>query len=159
MSDKNKYLNLKGKAMWARIFEDNRDMNGWEGNARETDGQYTMNLLLDDEGLYELQRSGSQAADFAKATDDGLHSVKFKRPHVKTNKSGDILEWAGGPPKVVHADGKTKWDFEEDGAIGNGSEVEVRINVYKAGRVGTRLEAIRIIDLVEAPTSGGWDID
>lgn len=157
---KTKYYNFRGKGHWAKVFEGNRDLEGPDGVWKASDGMYLINLEVEDDVFDEIADSGSQAADFAKENDDGVKVVRFKRPHVKFDREGNVLEWAGGAPKVFHKDG-TPWDEGTDGYIGNGSEVEVRVAVYKAGRVGTRLEAVRVLDLVEYENKGysGFDFD
>jgi hypothetical protein len=141
---KNKYENFKGTAMWAQVFEGNRDRADWTA---DTDGQYKISLILSDEEFDRLKATGSQAADYAKTTDDGQKMVTFKRPHAKHDRSGKLMDWASGAPKVFHSDG-TLWK-DEDGLIGNGSEVEVRVCIYNAGRVGTRLEGVKVERHVE----------
>ena len=131
-----------GKSMYARCFEQNRDMEGYEGGAKATDGQYQIGVILDKAGRAALKASGSAAQ--IKFDDDGnVKPVTFRRDHKHR-----LFEWAGGAPKVTKADG-TEWDFETDGFINNGSEVEVTYTVYTTGKAnGTRLESVKV--LVEA---------
>ena len=128
-----------GKSMWARCFESNRDMEGFEGGAKATDGQYQIGVILDKTNRLILKASGSAAQ--IKFDDDGnAKPVTFRRPHKHPH-----YEWAGGAPKVTKADG-TLWDFEEDGFINNGSEVEVNFTVYTTSKSnGTRLESIKVL--------------
>jgi hypothetical protein len=151
-------LSFTAPCRWAKVFEDNRDMIGpvmSDGRPHNPDirekmeGQYTIEMLLDDDQLEELKASGSQAADYAKP-EDGKHLVRFKRPHKKYNRKGELLEWACGAPEV-------SWDFEEDGPIGNGSTVTVTVVVYQAGpMVGTRLKSVDVVEHVpiETPDEG-----
>lgn len=146
---------LKGQSMWARIFPDNRDMKGYEGAYEEFDGAYTIDLLMDKENKMKLKDSGS--AKKGKFDDDGNFSVKFIRKHK------DRFEWASGAPEVVKADG-TAWDFETDGPINNGSDIEVELSVYTtAYSPGTRLEKVKVLKLAEdearepAGADEGWD--
>ncbi len=149
-------LKLKGKVYWARVFEDNRDMTGakdpsgnpYQPDIRDVnDGQYTLELHTDD--LEELFNAGSQTVDYSKPSHiDGHTSVRFKRMHKKYSREGKLLDWASGPPKVSKSDGSA-WSFEDDGAIGNDSEVEVTVSVYGTGRfVGTRLDSITVLNHV-----------
>lgn len=131
-----------GKAMWARVFESNRDMEGFEGGAKATDGQYQIGVVLDKANRAVLKASGSAAQ--IKFDDDGnVKPVTFRRDHKHR-----LYEWAGGAPKVTKAD-NSEWNFEEDGFINNGSDVEVTYTVYTTSKAnGTRLESIKV--LVEA---------
>ena len=128
-------LKLEGKANWARVFEDNRDMKGFEGAYEECEGAYTLELVLDAENFGKLKASGSMKK--GSVDTDGI-KVKFVRKH-----KGPFPE-VSGPPKVVKADNSV-WDFEKDGAIGNGSDVEISLSVYpvmKGKRFGTRLDKV-----------------
>jgi len=130
---------VEGKAMWARCFEGNRDMEGYEGQAKATDGQYQIGVILDKANRATLKGSGSAAQ--IKFDDDGnVKPVTFRRPHKHPT-----YEWAGGAPKVTKADG-TEWDFSTDGFINNGSDVEVTFTVYSTSKAnGTRLESVKVI--------------
>jgi hypothetical protein len=160
---KSQTVRIKGKANWAKVFEENREMLDWEGNPDPNNGTYGIELLMDDENFTKIADSGSQAKKYAKIDeeDPSLMRYRFKRRHEHRTRSGDLLEWASGAPAVYHKDG-TKWDFETDGYIGNGSEVELKLSVYRAGTaVGTRLEAIRVIEAVpyEANSRADFDFD
>lgn len=152
---KSTFVSIKGKAMWAQVFPENKDATGWENELASTGGQYCVWMDLDEDSKVELGRLGSQALDYPREMEDNhgdpVTVYRFKRFHEKYDRSGNLLEWASGAPKVKKADG-TAWNVEEDGFIGNGSELELRVCVYKAGRViGTRLEEIKVLDLVEPP--------
>ena len=149
------YVTVKGKAYWAKVFPENKDATGWDNELTATGGQYVINLDLDTDSVLELTKLGSQTVDYPKEMQDeegkDITTYKFKRLHEKYDKRGNLLEWASGAPKVKKADG-TPWDIEEDSWIGNGSTVELRVCVYKAGKVvGTRLEEVKVIDHVPAP--------
>lgn len=130
---------VTGQAMWSRVFEANRDMEGYEGNAKATDGQYQIGVILDKTNRALLKGSGSAAQ--IKFDDDGnVKPVTFRRPHKHP-----AYDWAGGAPKVTKADG-TDWDFEKDGFINNGSDVEVTFTVYSTSKAnGTRLESVVVV--------------
>ena len=138
-----RYKKFVGPVKWARVFEDNRDMEGFEGAARETEGQYSIEIGLTDTQMADLKASGSMK----KGRAEGEYTwVKFTRPHKHA-----VYDWAGGEPKVTNAAGD-KWDFEDDGSIGNESEAEVDIAVYDTRRPsikGTRLEGVKVVRLVE----------
>lgn len=145
---------LTGTAYWAQLFPENVDW-GYEDEHKDTGGVYTVKLVLDEEAKDKLRESNSQAYDYPKRIKDTegneIEVYQFKRFHEKRDRAGKILEFASGQPKVVHAD-DTPWDVEDDGFIGNGSELEVTLTVYKAGRVyGTRLEKVKVLDYVAPP--------
>ena len=148
-------ITVRGRCYWARVFEQNRDLEGWEGTAKEFGGMYTINVELDDDGVKTLMGANSQSVDYPKTlTDENGKDItvyRFKRKHEAKARDGRILEWASGAPKVTNLVGDS-WDLDHDGLIGNGSEVEVTLAVYQAGRnYGTRLEKVKVIDHVEAP--------
>ena len=131
-----------GQALWAKVFERNRDTEskhpGVQQKLDQTDGQTSITLLMDEEGLAEFESSGSRRK--VDQLDDGP-AVQFTRPWKHR------IEAFGGAPRVVDADGNI-WD--DSVAIGNGSLVEVAFSVYDTSMgKGTRLEAIRVINLVE----------
>lgn len=149
------YLNLKGLGFWVRVFPENRDVEGYDGELKSTGGQYVLQFAPDADSMQALVKSGSQSPDYAKThVDDEGNShetVKLKRQHEKYSRKGELLEWASGAPDVYTNDGR-HWDVEEDGFIGNGSELECRVCVYTAGKtVGTRLESVKVLTLVEPP--------
>ena len=149
------YIKVRGKAFWAQVFEQNRDMEGWDGTAKEWNGQYLINVALEGDSLMDLTASGSQAVDHMKEVvgEDGTvyKVVRFKRRHEHRNRKGELMEWASGAPKVVKDDG-SPWVLEDDGLIGNTSDVECTVAVYDAGKnKGTRLQEVRILNHVPAP--------
>jgi hypothetical protein len=138
---KTTFLKLEGKANWARVFEDNRDMKGFEGAYEECEGAYTLELVLDAENFDKLKASGSMKKG---SIDTEGVKVKFVRKH-----KGPFPE-VSGPPKVLKADNSV-WGFEKDGAIGNGSDVEISLSVYpvmKGKRFGTRLDKVVVKNAV-----------
>lgn len=139
-------VKLQGKANWAKVFEENRDMVGYEDAYRSCEGAYTIQVELDRENFEKLASTGAAKASKAKAREVeklGTVEIKFQRKHK------DRFEWASGAPKVMKADG-TEWSFADDGLIGNGSMVEVDVSVYTTSKAtGTRLESVTVLDLVE----------
>ena len=127
-----------GKAFWARVFEHNRDMRGFEGSAIAVEGFYKIDVQLDKEQRKIFTSSGS--AKKGRWDDDGNYLVTLKRDHKGK------FEWCSGAPKVTNKDGSV---FEGK-MIPNGSEVEVEFSVYTTSKAnGTRLEAVRVIELAE----------
>ena len=136
-------ITLKGPARWARVFEDNRDMRGYEDAFVECNGAYTIEVGLSSEEFDKLKDAGSMKK--GKEGDDGLKWVKFTRKHT------DRFDWSSGAPKVMNSSGDP-WTFEDDGAINNDSEVEVKLSVYDTSRPrikGTRLDEVTVIRVHE----------
>jgi len=135
-------VKLTGRGYWAKVFEDNRDLTGYEDALKDSGGQCTIDVDLDSTQLEKLQRSKSMLK--GKPTEEvGITRVRFKR------KWTDFI--GGGAPVVVKADGTT-WDYDEDGTIGNGSLVEIVLSVYDTSRkaiVGTRLDKVKVVEHVE----------
>ena len=144
-------VKLTGIAEWARVFETNRDMDGFDGVYRDHDGACTIDIIMDDDNLTTLKASRSMKKGTPDAEGRGT-KVKFIR---KFNTGKD---WDSGAPIVQKSDGST-WDISSDGTIGNGSTVEVELSVYDTSRpniVGTRLDKVKVVDHVAyvADTAG-----
>jgi len=147
-----------GPVSWARIFEGNRDMTGYQDAYVDHEGSYTVNQQLDKEQFEKLKKAGSMKKPIQSHMMDGKIVVKFERKHIVKSGKGEIIAKAGGAPVVVKADG-TPWDTETDGLIGNGTIAEVtnliqtfdvtndKGNKEKASR--TSLAKVKILDLVE----------
>ena len=136
-------VKLTGIGYWAKCFEDNRDLTGFENALKDAGGQCTIDVDLDAESMAKLAKSKSMLKGKDSPDNEGLTRVRFKRKWEEA--------YAGGAPKVVKADG-TIWDYDEDGSIGNGSTVEVILNVYDTSRkniIGTRLEKVKVTNHVE----------
>ena len=134
-------VTLTGKAHWAKVFPENRDMKGFEGAYEECDGAYTIEVALEKDQLDKLKAAKSAKKPVLK--DDGTLRIKFVRKHK------DKFDWAGGPPKVVDSD-DDPWDFDSNGFIPNDSEVEVLVSVYDTSyRPGTRLEEVKVLEVAK----------
>jgi len=145
-----KYITLKGKGKWCRVFSDNRDMKGYQGAYQESDGACTMDLYLTKEEYSKLKDAGS-ATKLKLDEETGERFIKLKR--LFKGK----YDWASGAPKVTKSDG-SDWSFEDDGVIPNGSEVEVTVVVYTTSMTpGTRLESVKVnkVAVTEAPELEG----
>ena len=121
-----KYTEVKtvGPIEWAKVFENTRDMQGYEGAYEECQGAYTVNQILDKEQYEKLKAAGTMKKPNQKRLLEGELVVKFERKHLVTTKDGRVIEQAGGEPKVTDADGQP-WDVDINGDIGNGSIAEV----------------------------------
>ena len=138
---------LTGIAEWAKVFEDNRDLKGFEGAYEEFDGACTIDMILDKENMDRLSASRSMKKGSPDAEGRGTR-VRFVR---KFNTGRD---WDSGSPTVLKSDG-TKWDMDIDGLIGNGSIVAVTLSVYDTSRksiVGTRLDSVKVLEHVKPPS-------
>jgi len=138
---------LTGIAEWAKVFEDNRDLKGFEGAYEEFDGACTIDMILDKENMDRLSASRSMKKGSPDAEGRGTR-VRFVR---KFNTGRD---WDSGSPTVLKSDG-TKWDMDIDGLIGNGSIVAVTLSVYDTSRksiVGTRLDRVKVLEHIKPPS-------
>jgi hypothetical protein len=133
-------VKLVGMGYWAKVFEDNRDKTGFEDALVDIGGQTTIDMDLDDANMEKLKKSKSMKRGTPSSENAAMTRVRFTRKWTE--------QYCGGEPSVVKADG-TKWDYDEDGPIGNGSTVEVTLAVYDTSRksiVGTRLEKVKVLE-------------
>jgi hypothetical protein len=136
-------VKLSGLGYWAKIFEGNRDLTGFEDALKDVGGQCTIDVDLDAESFAKLQKSKTMLRGKQSPDNEGMTRVRFKRKWIEN--------YGGGAPTVVKADGSV-WDYDEDGFIGNGSTVEVILNVYDTTRkniIGTRLEKVKVLEHLE----------
>lgn len=150
MANKTKYLKFNVPVRWARVFEDNRDMHGFEGAFEEVNGAYSIEMGMTPDQFKELSDAGSMKK--GREGEDGLTWVKVIRKHE------DRFEWNSGAPEVVDATGSV-WSFEDDGEITNDSEAIVTVEVYGTSRPsirGTRLKKVQVQRL--APRESRDDI-
>ena len=155
---KYKEVTTVGPIEWARIFEDNRDMEGYEGAYADCEGAYTVTQILAKDQYEKLKKAGSMKKPIQSRMMDGVIAIKFERKHLVTTKSGDVIAKAGGAPMVTNAAGKP-WSVEDDGLIGNGTIAEITHLVQtfpvkdpKTGKDSTAsrtsLQKIKIVDHV-----------
>ncbi len=129
-----------GKAFWAKVFEHNRDLRGYNDAAVPYEGFYKIDVQLDKEQRKVLTASGSSLK--GKWDDDGNFIVTFKRKHK------DRFEWASGAPKVTQADG-SPWTEK---MIPNESTVSIDFSVYTTSKAtGTRLESVTVLEKADMP--------
>lgn len=133
MATKYTEVTTSGPVEWAKIFEGNRDMTGYEGSYVPFEGAYTLQQILSKDEYSKLQAAGTQKKPNQKRLMDGELMIKFERKHKVTRKDGTVLPQAGGAPKVTNAEG-SPWT-EDMGLIGNGSTAEVTnlITTFKGG--------------------------
>ena len=134
---------IKGTALWAKVFEANRDKEGYKGQAIEYDGQYVIQVIMDKTNRAVYKSSGS--AGQVKFDDDGNSSATFRRKHK------DRYESESGAPEVSDAEGNI-WTLENQGIIPNGSEIEVNFDVYTTSQSnGTRLKSVKVLKKADMP--------
>ena len=135
-----------GKAHWARVYEGNHD----EFNGKEF---YKITVELDGPGWVKFNQSGLSLKSKPVSSESEELGVTFKRDlEAKSGVSakGKAYSLGGGTPRVVDKEGNEMTDL-----IGNGSKVEVLVNVYTIskgplkGKKGHRLEAVKVIDLIK----------
>lgn len=152
------FIYLEGEAYYPKVFEHNRDMEGFEGVYKGCNGAYTIDLVIDDAEFHKLQEAGSKIE--GKEHEDGGRKVKFKRANEVRNKDGEIIEDFSGPPQVTDEEGNP-WVSTEDEPklIGNGSRVIVALSVTPSKKrkaiVYTRLEGVKVVDHVEPGNGEG----
>tara|TARA_R100000544_G_scaffold18477_1_gene8829 strand:+ start:233 stop:736 length:504 start_codon:yes stop_codon:yes gene_type:complete len=137
-------VKLTGIGEWAKVFEDNRDMQGYDGVYEACNGACTIDVILDEDNLTKLK--ASRSIKRGKPDPEGRgHTVRF----VRKFDGGQPRN--SGAPIVLKAD-DTPWSYDEDGVIGNGSTVEVTLSVYDtrmANIVGTRLDKVKVLKHIE----------
>lgn len=125
---------FSGKAKWAKVYDFHIDPEY---------GHRSIDVYLDDKSLDLFKNSGSQLK--LREDDEGKY-VSFRRDHMKVIKGEEVVF---GPPTVLDSEGTPMTAL-----IGNGSDVVVKVTMYdynykgKAG-VGTRLDGVRVDNLVE----------
>lgn len=153
-----KEVTTTGPIEWARIFEENRDMSGFEGMYEKCEGAYTVTQILTKEEYEKLKKSGSQKKPIQKRLMEGQLAIKFERKHLVKREDGTVLDKAGGSPAVVGPNGKP-WT-QEDGLIGNGTLATLThlvssfsVTDKETGKVSkvsrTTLTKVKILELVE----------
>ncbi len=155
-----KNIVLRGKAYWAKVLDGNPDEYGDKVF-------YKISLSPDDESVSKFNKSG-MTLKYRELTSEepDVMGWTFRRDvegrTFKDKKTGKEKTLGGGAPRVVDAEGN-KWDT--DVLIGNGSTVEILVSTYqtktKPIKTGHRLEAVKVIDLVqyEAPFEDDDDHD
>lgn len=131
---------VTGKGYWMKVFEQNRDLTGFNDALVDIGGQCVMDIDLAPEEVDKLKRAKFMSAGKPSPEGNGLTRMKLKRKWTEA--------YGGGAPEVLKADG-TPWNFEEDGPIGNGSTVAAVVYVYdtKAKNIyGARLDKIKVLE-------------
>jgi hypothetical protein len=155
---------------YAKVFPQNADMGSPDGPRAaqaifQKGGQYAVNGYFTDENqIQELIAGGLDPKPMNSDrilegnSDYGIGKfMRLKRAvtDVKTftdRKTGDPVEVDyGGVPKVVDLtqgkDNRRLWDFEKDGALGNGTKAKVQFETYASG-AGIRLLNVGVTEHV-----------
>lgn len=156
------YYEYDGTAMYAQVFERNRDMGSEAYPLTEVDGQYKIGLVVDDATRKKMISDGvpetSMGYDMFKPVDgeEGMFTYIFKRTHLhKMFKDDNGNAQLQGPPNVVDWGATVKamepvyWDTEKN--IWNGSKVKVKCSIYKGRANIVTLESVGVIELADAP--------
>lgn len=161
---------------YARVFEQNMDKGDPEHKEKfmrdlaKNGGQTKVNCYFTSEDqIKALEQAGFSRDAINPRTGEKVDRIKEGNPEfgigkyltlkrkfrdlkeVKDTKTGEFKDVDfGGLPKVVDLRNfpeKRMWSFEEDGALGNGTEAKVMFDLYKESTL--RLEAIGVTKLVE----------
>lgn len=140
-----KKFKVRGKALWSKVFDSNKELKDWQGNPHDFGGLFKIDVILDKENKAIYKSSGTSGK--GKFDDDGNFIATFKRKET-TMAGGKVLEWASGAPQVVNSDGSAFTGT----LIPNGSDVEVEFTVYTTSMSpGTRLEKVIVHSMAEMP--------
>ena len=147
---------ISGPVMYARVFENNRDLEGYEGKYKEHDGMYTVCIGVPEYGddykrimgwnrMYAPKIGGKDKGfELDRGAVEGMAYFTFKRKHTNPVRA----QW-GGAPQVVDVD-RQNWD--SDTMIGNGSTATIKLDVEKSKNnpkiTFVRLEGLLIEELV-----------
>tara|TARA_R110000782_G_scaffold232983_1_gene319177 strand:+ start:228 stop:743 length:516 start_codon:yes stop_codon:yes gene_type:complete len=159
-------VTMVGFVEYARVFEGNMDAN--MEYHEKTQGQYNVNFYPEtNEGFDAFFEGGAPVSamghDTIKVGNEALGTGKFlklKRP----NKHASGIEDFGGAPSVFdfrEGESLKKWSMDDDGEVGNGSKVTVKVSIYGDGtRASIRLEKMAVHNLVEFDgASGGASVN
>jgi hypothetical protein len=149
---KTKYIEATGELYYARVFPQNIDDADFH---QDKGGQFNCVFIPEDEGqMSKLTDAGfpESIMNYAQIKEyeiaGGRKGMKLKR----NNKHPSIADF-GGAPKVLdwtEGRGSKAWDFDVDGALGNGTKATVKVSIYTGGRNPiTRLEGVAVLDHVE----------
>lgn len=158
---KSTVVKMTGYFEYARLFPENMDT----GEMHEaTQGQYNVNFYPESQAEIEkYYAAGAPKATMGYDTfregnpDLGIGVfTKLKRPNVHPK----FTDWKGAPTIFDFRDGEStkQWSFEEDGELGNGTKVMVKVGVYGEGpRAIKTLHSVAVLELVpyERPEHDG----
>lgn len=160
----NKQFKLEGYVTFAKVFPENMDKGDFhikKGGAYITNFYYKNEedtQKLKDAGVPEEQLGWATFREDEEGPGIGVYT-KLKRNHKGGFITDDGEDIFGGPPKIYDwTDGPSakEWSYEEDGELGNGTEVVVIVQFWqtKNGK-GLRLDQIAVVDHVVWDKEGG----
>jgi hypothetical protein len=127
---------VSGKAKWVCAHKPNQY------------GDYKMDLYPDEQSLSKIMKWKEEGLKNVIRKDDDGAVIAFKRASSKLIR-GKVVGF--GPPEIIDAEGKPTPHVQ----VGNGSDVTVRINIYRFNGptgskpgIATRWDALRIDNLV-----------
>ena len=156
-------VSMTGFVEYARVFPENMDNGDYH---EKTQGQYNCNFYPETtDGFEAFFNAGapvsSMGHDTIKIGNPELGTgkyLKLKRPNVHPI----VNEWGGAPTVFDFREGESlkKWSMTDDGEVGNGSKVTVKVSVWSDGKKSIqRLEKIAVHELVEFTGQSGSSID
>ena len=86
---------FEGTASWAKVFEHNRDMQGFKGANIQCDGKYTIDLEVNDETKDRIKSTGTMK----QGRRENPNIFRFDRKHKHS------VEAFGGAPEVFNEAG------------------------------------------------------
>jgi len=158
------FVYVEGTTQFAKVFEGQQDLgaNLPEGSDQRNklesiQGQYVMNLFMTKEAKKKAIADGvpnkNMTGQLWKEDDEGNIYYKCTRKNFNpkftdrdTGEQGVVM----GPPKVLmqtEDGGVRAWDKTADGAIGNGSTVVVKFNVWQDKIC--EMEAVKVVEHVK----------
>lgn len=108
---KSEYKFIQGKVSWMK----NKVTNQW--------GKYSVQIHPNPESLEIIRDLQAEGLKNQLKKDDDGYFVNFSRPATKEFRTGKVVTFV--PPEVFDMDG-----HPFDGAVGNGSDATVKIEVY-----------------------------
>ena len=146
---KSKTIVMDGYVKWARLTADDMDTK-FDPRGKYSEKIYTKTHAELTKLLSEAELRGKKLAVKDPHDGEGFGIGQFVK--VSRNNVNNTVEELGGPPEVVKLDGNEQvgvWDFSEDGLVGNGSKVRIKLDFYGEGTyAGTRLSKIGVLEHV-----------
>tara|TARA_R110000868_G_scaffold101092_1_gene278331 strand:+ start:4433 stop:4927 length:495 start_codon:yes stop_codon:yes gene_type:complete len=164
MAKSTQYVTASGELFYAKVFPQNMDKN--PEYHEKTQGSYNTIFVPDsDEELDKFLNAGFPkevlGTQMVRPYDvaGGRKGIKLKRPNVHPN----VEDFGGAPPVYDFTQGEASkdWDFDVDGALGNGTKAKVKVTIHDPGKPGwspsIRLDAVAILKHVPFVDSApGW---
>ena len=154
MATKTKLIAMTGFVTYAKVFNENMDDN--MDFHEKTEGQFNVNFYPETEDDFKTFFAAgapetSMGHNTVKLGDESIGMgkyIKLKRP----NKHPSGIEDFGGAPLVfdfTEGESLKKWSFTDDGELGNGTKVAVKVSIFGEGsRASIRLERMAVLNHV-----------